>query len=92
VIHWFRKVKPKQQPQGDNHNRRSWNTPVRQPWNPIIKHCLNAIDYHVDLYVTTGDPFHLRQAQRMREYVHNLKEWITKEESKHPMMNDWIEE
>jgi len=26
----------------------------------------------------------------MREYVNKLKEWITKEESKHPMMNDWI--
>jgi hypothetical protein len=28
----------------------------------------------------------------MREYVHNLKEWITREEAKHPMMNDWFED
>ena len=91
MIHWFRRTKPKLPPQSNEDNLRSWNTPIRGPWNPVIKHSLNAIDYHIDLYVTTGDPFHLSQAQRMRDYVHNLKEWIVKEETKHPTMNDWIE-
>jgi hypothetical protein len=38
--------------------------------------------------MSTGEPHHLQQAQRMREYVRNLKDWITKEEANHPMMND----
>lgn len=56
--------------------KREWNTPLREPWNPVIKQCLNAIDEHVKLYIHTGDRFHLGQAQTLREYVQALKDWI----------------
>lgn len=55
---------------------RTWNTPVREPWNPVIKQCLNAIDEHMRLYLESGEVWHLRQAQILREYVLDLKKWI----------------
>ncbi len=65
---------------GDQSERRTWNTPLRKPWNPVIKACLNAIDEHMRLYITTGDRYHLGQAQTLREYIRDLKTWIHKEE------------
>jgi hypothetical protein len=62
--------------------RRSWNTPLRAPWNPVIKACLNAIDEHVKLYLESGDSWHLRQAESLRNYVANLKDWIHSQEGK----------
>lgn len=59
---------------------RTWNTEVRAPWNPIIKQCLNAIDLHVDLYLETRQEIHLKQADTLRNYIRELKEWITVEE------------
>lgn len=64
--------------------RRTWNTPLREPWNPVIKHCLNAIDEHVRLYLSTGDVWHLHQSQALREYVATLKQWIHSQEGKTP--------
>lgn len=61
-------------------SRRSYNTKTREPWNPVIKTCLDAIDRHVSLYIKSGDVRHLRQAQMLREYVSELKEWIRDEE------------
>lgn len=52
------------------------------PWNPVIKACLNAIDEHVALYLKTGEQWHLAQAQILREYVAELKEWIHRVEGK----------
>jgi len=63
-------------------DRRSWNTPTREPWNPIIKHCLNAVDLHVDMYLKTHDKRHMDQADLLREYVANLKDWIQDIEGK----------
>jgi hypothetical protein len=60
--------------------RRTYNTDIREPWNPVIKTCLDAIDKHVSLYIETGDVRHLKQAQMLREYVSGLKEWIRDEE------------
>jgi hypothetical protein len=60
--------------------RRTWNTPLRKPWNPVIKQCLNGIDYHMELYLKTKDTRHLLQAAALREYVSNLKEWIHEKE------------
>lgn len=60
--------------------RRTWNTPLREPWNPVIKQCLNAIDHHMALYLKTKDFRHLTQAAALREYVANLKEWIHEQE------------
>ena len=59
---------------------REWNTPIREPWNPVIKSCLNAIDEHIKNYVKTGDEWHLSQAKVLRNYVKDLKVWIHKQE------------
>jgi len=67
---------------GDQSERRTWNTPLRKPWNPVIKACLNAIDEHIRLYIATGDRYHLGQAQTLREYLRDLKNWIHQEEGK----------
>lgn len=61
---------------------REWNTPIREPWNPVIKACLNAIDEHVRIYVKTKDPWHMDQAEQLRCYVIELKRWIHKQEGK----------
>lgn len=61
-------------------DRRSWNTPLREPWNPVIKQCLNAIDFHTAHHLVTGEEWHARQAQILREYVGSLKQWIRNQE------------
>ena len=63
-------------------DRRTWNTPIREPWNPVIKSCLNAIDEHVRLYFETQDAWHMDQAQTLRLYVAQLKQWILRSEGK----------
>ena len=55
---------------------RAWNTSFREPWNPIIKKCLDGVDLHNELYCATKDTFHLNQANLLREYVSRLKTWI----------------
>ena len=62
--------------------RRTWNTPTREPWNPVIKACLNAVDEHIRLYLTTGDRWHLEQAAVLRVYTLSLKQWIHTQEGK----------
>jgi len=61
-------------------SKREWNTPVREPWNPMIKECLQAVDRHVALYLATNDRQHLNQAAALRKYVSGLKDWISQEE------------
>lgn len=63
-------------------DRRTWNSPIREPWNPVIKSCLNAIDEHVRLYLETHDAWHMDQAQTLRLYVAQLKQWILRTEGK----------
>jgi exoribonuclease II len=60
--------------------RRTWDSPVRQPWNPIIHHLLKAVDTHNQLYFRTGDLWHLQKAREARLYVIELKDWIKKQE------------
>ncbi len=60
--------------------RRTWDTPIRERWNPVIHQCLKGIDYHNELYFKTGNAWHLEKAQRLREYVIELKEMIKQEE------------
>jgi hypothetical protein len=64
-------------------SKREWNTPVREPWNPLIKQALEAVDRHNAHWFADGDPVHARQAQLLREYVSNLKTWIHKQEQNH---------
>ena len=60
---------------------REWNTPIREPWNPLIKQALNAIDRHEQLYRQTGFGWHAAKAQDLRRYVAELKDWIHCEEA-----------
>lgn len=61
--------------------QREWNTPVREPWNGLIKQALQAVDRHNCLFFDSGDGWHLQQAQVLRDYVAGLKTWIHKEEA-----------
>jgi hypothetical protein len=67
---------------GDQSDRRTWDTPLRKPWNPVIKSCINAIDEHVRLFIATEDIWHLGQAEHLRDYVVKLKDWIHEQEGK----------
>jgi hypothetical protein len=62
--------------------KRTYNTEVREPWNPVIKTCLDAVDRHMSLYLDTGSTIHLKQAELLRAYVRGLKEWVRSEEIK----------
>ena len=59
---------------------REFNTPIREPWNPVIKKCLDAVDIHVRMHLKTGDEWHLHQAEILRNYVKELKIWIHNQE------------
>jgi hypothetical protein len=60
--------------------RRTFNTPLREPWNPIVYQCLRAVDCHNTQYFLTGNAWHLKQAELLRHYVRGLKDWIREEE------------
>lgn len=62
--------------------RRTWDSPVREPWNPKIHVMLKSIDLHVDLYLQTGESFHLEMANALRIYVRQLKDWIHQQEGR----------
>jgi hypothetical protein len=67
--------------QAVNPERRTWDSPVRQPWNPHVHSCLQAIDGHVHLYLRDGDVRHMQMANALRDYVHHLKRWIHETEA-----------
>ena len=60
---------------------REWSTDVRDQWNEPIRQILKAIDAHIQLYVKTGNTWHLEQADFLRSYVSGLKTWILGEEN-----------
>jgi nicotinamide mononucleotide adenylyltransferase len=64
-----------------NEERRTWSTPIRTPWNPIIHNLLKAIDHHNVLYFQTANKWHLEKAAMLRAYVDELKSWIHQEET-----------
>lgn len=63
-------------------SRREWNTPVREPWNPVIHHLLKAIDNHMNEFYKSRDTWHIDKAQELRLYCHELKTWIHKQEGR----------
>ena len=63
-------------------DKRTFNTGVREPWNPVIHSLLKAVDCHMLLFMRRGDPFHAQKAQLLREYVSELKTWIHAEEER----------
>jgi hypothetical protein len=62
-------------------SKREWNTPQREPWNPLIYQCLKAIDRHTALYLETGNGWHAAKAQELRWYVAEVKDWIFEQEA-----------
>ena len=65
-----------------NPERRTFNTPVRAPWNPVIHQLLKAVDEHMHLYFLRRDPWHLEKAAMLRKYLHELKTYIHHQEEK----------
>jgi hypothetical protein len=61
---------------------REWNTPVREPWNPIIHQLLRAVDQHNRELLATGDLWHAVKAAELRQYVGELKAWIHQQEAR----------
>jgi hypothetical protein len=61
--------------------RRTWNNPTREPWNPAIHQLLRAVDHHNEAFFKDGKEWHLEKAAMLRQYVRELKEWIQEEES-----------
>jgi len=62
--------------------RRTFNTPIREPWNPVIHNLLRAIDNHMGLYLQHRDLWHLQKAAILREYIRELKAYIHRKEGK----------
>jgi hypothetical protein len=58
--------------------KRTWNTPIREPWNGPIAQMLKAIDEHNREYFLTGNAWHLQKAAMLREYLVELKEWLVR--------------
>lgn len=56
--------------------RRTFDTPAREKWNPIICHMLRAVDNHNNMYFRTGNTWHLKKAAELRAYIIELKDWI----------------
>ena len=61
---------------------REWNTPVRAPWNGVIKMALDTVDKHNDHYIHSKDTRHLIAASLLRNYVVYLKDLIKDLEGK----------
>lgn len=62
-------------------DRRTWNTPIREPWNPIIAQLLKAVDEHTRQHLRTGSQWHAAKAEQLRCYSRELKDWIHWQES-----------
>ena len=56
---------------------REWDSEEREPWNPKIATIIKAIDLHNVYYFKDGDERHRLMAQKLREYVSELKEWLS---------------
>ena len=56
---------------------REFDTIHREKWNAHIHYTLKAIDNHNQEYFKTGNTWHLQKAEILREYIYELKDWIT---------------
>lgn len=65
-----------------NQSRRTWSTSIRDPWNAPIHQILKAVDAHVNLYLETKDPWHMDKAEQLRLYLHELKQYIHRNEGR----------
>ena len=62
-------------------SKREWDTPIREPWNPVIHQLLKAVDNHMMLYLRTKNLWHLSKARDIRSYIRELKDYIKEQES-----------
>lgn len=62
--------------------RRTFNTPLRAPLNPIIHRILQAIDWHNSQFFKDGNLWHIEQTTILRQYVRELKTWVHAQEAK----------
>ena len=62
--------------------RRTFNTPLRAPLNPIIHRILQAIDWHNSQFFRDGNLWHVEQTAILRQYVRELKTWVHAQEAK----------
>lgn len=62
--------------------RRTFNTPLRAPLNPIIYRILQAIDWHNSQFFKDGNLWHVEQTAILRQYVKELKTWVHAQEAK----------
>ncbi len=62
--------------------RRTFNTPLRAPLNPIIHRILQAIDWHNSQFFKDGNLWHVEQTAILRQYVRELKTWVHAQEAK----------
>lgn len=67
---------------------RTFNTVIRSNWNAKIHFILKAIDLHTELYLQTGDIFHIKQSEILRNYVRDLKTWIHYNENLHKVKDN----
>ena len=62
-------------------SKREFNTPHRKNWNTPIHQILKAIDEHMRLHLMTGDVWHVKKAEMLRIYLHELKTFIHSKEN-----------
>ena len=55
---------------------REFNTPIREPWNGVIKTCLDTVDLHNEHLFKSNNPKHAQAAEMLRRYVIHLKNLI----------------
>ena len=60
---------------------RTFNTETRECWNEPIHQILKAIDNHTRLHLETGNFWHEEQANILRQYLRDLKDFIRKKEN-----------
>jgi hypothetical protein len=48
---------------------REWNTSFREPWNPLIKKCLDGVDLHNKLYFETQDAFQSEPGRFIKTFM-----------------------
>tara|TARA_B100001094_G_scaffold324890_1_gene378236 strand:+ start:5672 stop:5887 length:216 start_codon:yes stop_codon:yes gene_type:complete len=61
---------------------RTFSSLVRLPYQDAIAVCLHCYDYHMEMAGKGIDPkFHKRQANRLKEWITDMKEYIHELES-----------
>tara|TARA_R100001082_G_scaffold103186_1_gene73703 strand:+ start:156 stop:371 length:216 start_codon:yes stop_codon:yes gene_type:complete len=67
-----------------NNVKRSFSSLVRMPYQDAIAVILHIIDFHYDQAIAKKDKkeFHLKQANRLKAWLVDIKEYIVEAETK----------